>query len=508
MTRSLLQLVLRHAADGSGSDADLLGRFVATRDEAAFAALVRRHGPMVWAVCRQSVPNRADAEDAFQAVFLAMAKSAAAVRRPDHLAGWLHGAAVRIAAKAKRSFLRRKVHEHRTAKPEADSPVSPAAWDEMLAAVHAEVANLPPSLRAAFVLCDLEGVEPADAAGRLGLKANTLSGQLARARQRLLAALNRRGIGAGLAAVGTAAVVPQALAQQAVGVIGVSPAAVIIELASEVTAMGVSKLKLLAAGLLVAGGLTLSGVGLWSKAEAQGPPPPGGPPGAAGGVPGGPGGAPPGGFGGPGIPPPRSGGASAGGPGAGAPDGGGMPGMPPGMGGPGGGMMGGAPLPRTAFEYLFVAKPGTLPEVASVLRNKATQNWEYTGPLDVDPTDPRSVPPKAAEGFEGWTKDTRVVLVFKRAVRPSGMSGTGGMGMGGMMPGGVGGMPGPGPGGMGGGLGGGRPGGVGGGGGGGGGPVCRAGRASGVEAARGRTARKRRCSGLSTWRRIRWRRAC
>ncbi|MEO2088156.1 MAG: sigma factor, partial [Gemmataceae bacterium] len=76
MTRSLLQLVLRHAADGPGSDADLLGRFVGTRDEAAFSALVRRHGPMVWAVCRQSVPNRADAEDAFQSVFLALAKSA------------------------------------------------------------------------------------------------------------------------------------------------------------------------------------------------------------------------------------------------------------------------------------------------------------------------------------------------------------------------------------------------------------------------------------------------
>ncbi|MEO2088449.1 MAG: secretin N-terminal domain-containing protein, partial [Gemmataceae bacterium] len=237
-----------------------------------------------------------------------------------------------------------------------------------------------------------------------------------------------------------------ALADQAAGIIGVSPAASVIELATEVTAMGVGKLKLLAAGLLVAGGLTLSGVGLWSKAEAQGPPPGGLPPGAGGGIGGG---APPGVVGGPVIPPPRQGGV-----GTGAPDGGG-PGMPPGMGGPGGGgMMGGAPAPRAAFEYLFVAKPGTLPEVAAALRGKAAQNWEYTGPLDVDPSDP-----KGLRGVEGVTKDTRVVLVFKRAAAP--MPGMGMMGGGGMMPGGVGGMAGPGPGGMGGGLGGGMPGGSG-----------------------------------------------
>jgi RNA polymerase sigma factor (sigma-70 family) len=397
MTRTLLQLVLRHAADGPGSDADLLGRFVGTRDEAAFSALVRRHGPMVWAVCRQSVPNRTDAEDAFQAVFLAFSRSAGSVRRPDHLAGWLHGAAVRIAAKAKRSFLRRKAHEGRTARSEVDVPVAVGAWDEMLAAVHAEVSNLPPSLRAAFVLCDLEGVDPTEAAARLGLKANTLSGQLTRARQRLLAALSKRGIGAGLAAVGTAAAVPQALANQAVVIIGVTPAASIIELATEVTAMSVNKLKLLTAGLLVAGGLAAGGVGLWSKAEAQAPPPGGLPPGAGGQPRRDSGYEPPGGS----TPPRRDSGL----------------GLPA--------------APVAAFEYLFVAKPGTLSDVANLLRGKALQNWEYTGPLDVDPADP-----KGLRGVEGVTKDTRVVLVFKRAPAP--MPGMGMMGGGGMWPGGMG----------------------------------------------------------------------
>jgi RNA polymerase sigma factor (sigma-70 family) len=443
MNRSLLQFVLRHP-DPDGSDADLLGRFVTSGDEAAFATLVKRHGPMVWAVCRQSVPNRTDAEDVFQAVFLALAKSAKAVRRPEHLAGWLHGAAVRIAAKAKRGYARRTAHEHRTAKPEADAPVSAAAWNEMLAAVHDEVAKLPRSLRAAFVLCDLEGADPAEAATRLGLKANTLSGQLTRARRRLLDALTKRGIGGGLAAVGTAVFVPQTLADQVTT--GVAPNAAVVELAAEITAMKVSQLKLLAAGLMVTCGLTFTGVGMLPRAEAQKAPPAGGTPG------------------GPGLTPPKAL------PGTGSPDGGeGVSGSEGGMAGPGGmagmggmmgggpvgmgGMMGGAPAPRAAFEYLFVAKPGTLPQVAALLRTKATQNWEYTGPLDVDPSDP-----KGLQGVEGVTKDTRVVLVFKRHA-PNGMPGMGGGG--GMMSGGMGmGRPGMTPGGMSGGPGMGGPGGM------------------------------------------------
>ncbi len=382
MNRNLLQLVLRHA-DGltaeADADAHLLLRFVASRDEAAFAILVRRHGPMVWAVCRQSVPNHADAEDAFQATFLALAQSAKGIRTPERLAGWLHAAAVRIAGKAKRGFTRRTKYERATAKPESDSPVSAAAWNDLLAAVHAEVSSLPPSLRAAFVLCDLEGAEPGAAAKQLGLKPGTLTGQLARARQRLLAALAKRGLAAGAVALGTAVLVPEALANKVSG--GVVPSAAVIELASEITTMGVSKLKLLVAGLLVAGGLTLSGLGLLSKADGQAPP---------GGVPG---------VGTPGAPP------------------GAAPGLPPGGsagGGPGGGMGGGI-ASAPAGEFLYVAKPSKLTDVAKVMKDKSAAGWEYTGPLDVDPTDP----PKGKE-FEDISKSTRVVLVFKRKPAPMG----------------------------------------------------------------------------------------
>ena len=121
MNRNLLQLVLRHA-DGLTAEADadalLLRRYVATRDEAAFALLVRRHGSMVWAVCRQSVPNHADAEDAFQATFLALAQSAKSVRAPERLAGWLYAAAVRIASKAKRQR-KQPPHPPKKATPKA-----------------------------------------------------------------------------------------------------------------------------------------------------------------------------------------------------------------------------------------------------------------------------------------------------------------------------------------------------------------------------------------------------
>ncbi len=425
MNRNLLQLVLRHA-DGLTAEADadthLLRRFVASRDDAAFALLVKRHGPMVWAVCRQSVPNHADAEDAFQATFLALAQSANKIRTPERLAGWLHAAAVRVAGKAKRSFTRRTKHERATAKAESDSPVSAAMWNDLQAAVHAEVSGLPPSLRAVFVLCDLEGVEPGAAAKQLGLKPGTLSGQLARARQRLLTALARRGLAAGAVALGTAVTVPEVLANKVAG--GVVPSAAVIELASEITTMGVSKLKLLAAGLLVAGGLTLSGLGLLSKAEGQAPP----------GVPGGPGVAPPEmGVGGPGALP----GVGPGGPGLP-----GLPGLGGGAegGGPGGGMSGG-PASAPASDHLFVGKPNTVADVAKLLKDKSAKGWEYTGPLDVDPADP----PKGTE-FEDISKSTRVVLVFRRkpgsmgmGMGMPGMSGMGG-GMGG--PGMTGGLPG------------------------------------------------------------------
>src|ERR1700733_4914829 len=120
-------------------DADLLARFTLNRDEQAFDELVRRHGPLVWSVCRHLLPQHADAEDAFQAVFLALVQNADPSRVGQALPAWLHGVSVRVAAKVKRSAVRRQRRELRASVPEADRSVPDAAWAALMTAVHEEV---------------------------------------------------------------------------------------------------------------------------------------------------------------------------------------------------------------------------------------------------------------------------------------------------------------------------------------------------------------------------------
>ena len=121
MTNTLLQAVARKA-EGLTADAELLARFVETRDPRAFEEVVRRYGPLVWSVCHRALPNRADAEDAFQAVFLALVRSAPTIRDGRALPSWLHGAAVRACLKAKRDFARRAARERARARPTKPRP--------------------------------------------------------------------------------------------------------------------------------------------------------------------------------------------------------------------------------------------------------------------------------------------------------------------------------------------------------------------------------------------------
>src|SRR5688572_19124816 len=211
MTPTFLDSVLRGAeslaardAVGTLPDPDLVRRFAADRDPAAFAVLVRRHGPLVWGVCRNLLPADADAEDAFQATFLALVRSAGSVRQTQTLGPWLHGVAYRVAMKVRRAAARRRQREQVAAVPEPDHPVPDAAWDELQAAVHEEVCRLPEKLRLPFVLCGLQGRPQKDAAKLLGWKVGTLSGRLTLARQRLLDRLARRGVPVGVAAGATA----------------------------------------------------------------------------------------------------------------------------------------------------------------------------------------------------------------------------------------------------------------------------------------------------------------
>jgi len=184
------------------SDRQLIERFVARRDaggEAAFSALVARHGPMVLSVCRQLLGDHQQAEDAFQAVFLVLARRARFVHDPDLLGNWLYGVALRTARKARAGLARRRESEaYRAAtQPETCSPVpadQPAIEREQAEALHAEIDRLPASSRVPVVLCYFEGLSLAEAAQRLRCPAGTVHSRLVRARERLRRGLVRRGI--------------------------------------------------------------------------------------------------------------------------------------------------------------------------------------------------------------------------------------------------------------------------------------------------------------------------
>ncbi len=199
------------------SDRQLLERFNARRDaagEAAFAALVARHGPMVLGVCRQIIEDHHLAEDAFQAVFLVLARKARSIRDPDLLGNWLYGVALRTARCARLRLVRgRQVEEvgsvMRTGSSTSVEPTAPPADESVVAheqaeALHDEIERLPEVFRLPVVLCYLEGLTVHEAARRLRWPHGTVRSRIARAREKLRRALTRRGVvlsGAALAAV-------------------------------------------------------------------------------------------------------------------------------------------------------------------------------------------------------------------------------------------------------------------------------------------------------------------
>jgi RNA polymerase sigma factor (sigma-70 family) len=184
----------------TAADADLLGKYATEKDEAAFAALVRRHGPMVRAVARRAVRDAHLADDVAQAVFLVLARKAGRLARPDRLAGWLFGVARRLAARA----VARRLPVVQGL-PDVPAQVGrDRGWDDLLAVLDAELARLPEAERAALVLCYLEGRTRDEAARACGWSVRTLRRRLAEGRVRLRARLARRGLGLGAALVGLA----------------------------------------------------------------------------------------------------------------------------------------------------------------------------------------------------------------------------------------------------------------------------------------------------------------
>jgi RNA polymerase sigma factor (sigma-70 family) len=175
------------------SDGELLRRFTARREEDAFAALVQRHGPLVLSVCRRVLRQEQDAEDAFQATFLVLARKAASIRREGSLASWLYGVACRTALRA-RTDAAKKVAWGEKQLPSQPDPPAEASLRELQQLLDEEVSLLPEKYRAPFVLCCLEGHSREEAARQLGWNKGTLSSRLALARQRLRERLARRGV--------------------------------------------------------------------------------------------------------------------------------------------------------------------------------------------------------------------------------------------------------------------------------------------------------------------------
>src|SRR5262245_12797741 len=274
--RSLSPVLLR-MANTTEPDAELLARYVRTRDEEAFAALVERHGPMVLGICRRALGDVHAAEDAFQAVFLALARNARRVRQPAALAAWLYGTAVRVALSARRVAARTRARTSAAAERTVIDPLTEISGRELVAAVDEELARLPEALRITIVLCCLEGLAQGEVARRLGWSAGSVKGRLERGRERLRQRLARRGIALSsalaLLAVSRAAATPsrELLAQASrLTVIGSATPAV-AELAG--TAIGTGPLpKLAMIAVLAASMIGVAAIGGDGPRKGEQPP--------------------------------------------------------------------------------------------------------------------------------------------------------------------------------------------------------------------------------------------
>jgi len=195
VTQHLRHLLARESA-GELPDGVLLDRFIAEGDDSAFAVLVRRHGAMVLGVCRRALGNLHDAEDAFQATFLVLARKAASIRRHTSVGSWLYAVAHHLALKARTSVQRRFIHETQVRAMLLTDPPNDALQPdaERHAILDEELRRLPDKYRAALVLCYLEGRSRSEAAEQLGWKPGAVKIRLERGRDLLRQRLTRRGL--------------------------------------------------------------------------------------------------------------------------------------------------------------------------------------------------------------------------------------------------------------------------------------------------------------------------
>lgn len=255
-------------ADGDPGDDQLLTKFVSSRDEEAFQQIVRRHGPMVHGVCRRVLRNEADADDAFQAVFLVLVRKAGTVRPGDMLGNWLYGVAVNVARKGREVLARRRTQELVGDVAQVES----SANGELRDAIDQELTQLPASYRAAVVACDLEGRTRKEAAGQLGWSEGTVASRLARARAILADRLTRRGVVVPAAGLGAAIGIESPAVAALPRVVLAGHSDLVNELAGEaMRAMSISKLKTMVAVVAATVGVVGIGTGVVVACGGYGP---------------------------------------------------------------------------------------------------------------------------------------------------------------------------------------------------------------------------------------------
>ena len=189
-----IRATLTGQGPGGRTDADLLERFVAQRDEAAFTALLQRHGPLVLSVCQRVLGNSEDVDDAFQATFLVLVRKAGSIRKYGSVASWLHGVAHRVSLEARTRAARRRAHEKRAENMRQADPSDDAATRELRSILDEELERLPQKYRDPLILHYLASKTKEETAQQLGWSEGTVSGRLARARDLLRDRLARRGV--------------------------------------------------------------------------------------------------------------------------------------------------------------------------------------------------------------------------------------------------------------------------------------------------------------------------
>jgi RNA polymerase sigma factor (sigma-70 family) len=277
---------------GGRTDAELLERFLARGDcdaEDAFATLVTRHGPMVLGVCRRMLPASHDAEDAFQATFLVLARRAGSIVRRERVASWLYGVAVRTAQVSRRRVARQRAAERRLMDETSEAKSEPTEdREDLLPILDEELNRLPHRYRVALVACELEGKPRRDAARQLGIPEGTLSAHLARGRKLLRERLQGRGVNLGVGPIAGLAgpLVENAVPERLIGptvraaLVDSSAAGATASVTTAVSSLaeGVLKMMFLARLSLVAAALTTAAAGMatavalgWSPTAAESP---------------------------------------------------------------------------------------------------------------------------------------------------------------------------------------------------------------------------------------------